>query len=101
MSKTVLITGMAGFIGAFLAKRVLETTDYRVVGFDNCNDYYDPGIKENRLKMLYSAVKGDEEQIPADLMNGFECDRLVLRTVIWRTRMPLMLCLRSIALKSS
>lgn len=77
MSKTVLITGMAGFIGAFLTKRVLETTDYRVVGFDNCNDYYDPGIKENRLKMLYSAVKGDEEQIPADLMNGFECDRLV------------------------
>ena len=33
----VLVTGAAGFIGAFLCKKLLETTDYEVVGFDNLN----------------------------------------------------------------
>ena len=59
MSKTVLVTGAAGFIGAFLCKRLLETTDYMVVGYDNCNNYYDPGIKVDRLKMVAKAA-GDE-----------------------------------------
>ena len=70
MAKTVLVTGAAGFIGAFLCKQLLEATDYEVVGFDNCNDYYDPGIKADRLKMLAKAA-GD-----ADAANGlesFEC----------------------------
>lgn len=44
----VLITGAAGFIGSTLALRLLERGD-TVVGIDNHNDYYDPGIKEARL----------------------------------------------------
>ncbi|MEG1545398.1 MAG: GDP-mannose 4,6-dehydratase [Tannerellaceae bacterium] len=55
MGDTILITGVAGFIGSFLAKRLLETTDATVVGFDNCNDYYDVGIKDDRLAMLAAA----------------------------------------------
>lgn len=49
--KNILVTGAAGFIGAFLAKRLLESGD-NVVGADNVNDYYDVRIKRARLEML-------------------------------------------------
>ena len=44
----VLITGAAGFIGSNLSLRLLERGD-EVIGIDNLNDYYDPGLKEARL----------------------------------------------------
>ena len=46
-----LVTGAAGFIGFNVAKKLLERGD-DVVGFDNVNDYYDPALKEARLKVL-------------------------------------------------
>lgn len=58
MAKSVVVTGAAGFIGSFLCKRLLETSDVRVVGFDNMNDYYDVGIKEARLQMLAEVAGG-------------------------------------------
>ena len=43
--KTVLLTGVAGFIGSNLAFRLLkELKDIKVVGIDNMNDYYDVKI---------------------------------------------------------
>ena len=45
---TVLVTGVAGFIGYHLVKRLLAL-GYPVVGMDNVNDYYDPALKEARL----------------------------------------------------
>ena len=51
--KTYFITGVAGFIGSNLAKRILkEEKDIKVVGLDNMNDYYDVKIKEYRLEEL-------------------------------------------------
>ncbi len=47
----VLVTGNAGFIGFHTAKRLLERGD-AVVGVDSVNDYYDPAIKEARLRIL-------------------------------------------------
>ena len=47
----VLVTGSAGFIGAFTAKQLLERGD-TVVGLDNFNDYYDVTLKEARAALL-------------------------------------------------
>ena len=62
--KTYLITGVAGFIGSNLAKRILnDEPDVKVIGLDNVNDYYDVNIKEYRLNQLkndnFAFIKGD------------------------------------------
>jgi len=50
-SAPILVTGAAGFIGFHVAQRLLA--DGRaVVGIDNLNAYYDPGLKEARLAEL-------------------------------------------------
>ena len=49
--KNVLVTGVAGFIGFHLAKRLLEDGS-RVTGIDNLDPYYDVNLKLNRLKQL-------------------------------------------------
>ena len=51
MTRTILVTGAAGFIGAALTIRLLQRGD-RVVGIDNLNDYYDPTLKQARLREL-------------------------------------------------
>jgi len=50
-ARTVMVTGVAGFIGYHLAERLLARGD-RVVGVDNVNDYYDVALKEARLERL-------------------------------------------------
>ena len=47
----ILITGIAGFIGYFMAKKCLEK-GYDIVGVDNINKYYLPTLKLDRLKQL-------------------------------------------------
>ena len=47
----ILVTGTAGFIGNFLAQRLLERGD-EVIGIDNVNDYYDVRLKEARLQRV-------------------------------------------------
>ncbi|MFA6956634.1 MAG: NAD-dependent epimerase [Thermoanaerobaculia bacterium] len=51
MSKRVLVTGAAGFIGYHLSRRLVERGD-EVIGVDNLNDYYDVRLKEARLRQL-------------------------------------------------
>lgn len=49
-NKSIFITGVAGFIGSNLAKRLLSTVEgVKVVGLDNMNNYYDVRLKEARL----------------------------------------------------
>ncbi len=52
--KKVLVTGAAGFIGARTAQ-ILRAKNVDVVGIDNMNDYYDVGLKEERLKAIMAA----------------------------------------------
>ncbi|MEC8441416.1 MAG: NAD-dependent epimerase [Cyanobacteriota bacterium] len=51
MARTVLVTGAAGFIGAALAQRLLQRGE-RVIGLDNLNSYYDPALKQARLRQI-------------------------------------------------
>ena len=46
-----LVTGAAGFIGYFTARKLIERGD-EVVGLDNLNDYYDVSLKLARLKQI-------------------------------------------------
>ena len=48
---TVLVTGAAGFIGAYTCQ-ALAARGERVVGLDNHNDYYDPQLKRDRVAAL-------------------------------------------------
>jgi len=47
----ILVTGAAGFIGYHAARRLLES-GRSVIGLDNLNAYYDPNLKQARLKQL-------------------------------------------------
>tara|TARA_B100002003_G_scaffold205199_1_gene198495 strand:+ start:22180 stop:23214 length:1035 start_codon:yes stop_codon:yes gene_type:complete len=49
--RPVLVTGAAGFVGSFVAARLLAAGK-RVVGLDNLNAYYDPALKHGRLEWL-------------------------------------------------
>ena len=54
-NNTILITGVAGFIGSNLALRLLkEFKKLTIIGIDNMNNYYDISIKEERLKDILS-----------------------------------------------
>lgn len=48
---TILITGVAGFIGARLAEILLQQGE-TIIGVDNVNDYYDVRLKVQRLERL-------------------------------------------------
>ncbi len=50
---TVLLTGVAGFIGSHAAAALLDRGE-EVIGLDNLNSYYDPGLKHARLARLSS-----------------------------------------------
>ena len=71
MSMTILITGVAGFIGANLACELIRSSGaVNLIGIDCMNDYYDVSIKEYRLAQIerlaaenancaWSFIKGD------------------------------------------
>ena len=60
---TILITGVAGFIGSHLASKMLSQ-NFNVIGIDNLNNYYSVNLKKYRLKQLnkfknFTFIKAD------------------------------------------
>ena len=47
----IIVTGCAGFIGFHVTSNLLKKK-FKIIGIDNINDYYDPKLKKNRLKLL-------------------------------------------------
>jgi len=79
----ILVTGAAGFIGAFTSKKLVEM-GHEVVGVDNLNDYYDVALKHGRLGWLTPLPGFQFEQLElADraaveaLFNAHRFDRVI------------------------
>jgi len=72
VTRPILITGVAGFIGAAVAERLLARGE-RLVGLDNLNSYYDPALKRSRLErlqVLAQALQADFRFHQLDLADG-------------------------------
>ncbi len=69
-----LITGAAGFIGSHLSERLLQE-GWTVVGIDNFDDFYDPGIKRGNIE---NCLKGDNFRlVEADIRDNTAMNRVV------------------------
>nr|WP_295662176.1 NAD-dependent epimerase/dehydratase family protein [Polymorphobacter sp.] len=78
---TILVTGVAGFIGFHTAKALLARGE-AVVGIDNLNDYYDPQLKRDRLAQLdadFTFLHCDFSDFPAltAALAGHSFDRII------------------------
>ncbi|MBM1816208.1 SDR family NAD(P)-dependent oxidoreductase [Pseudosulfitobacter pseudonitzschiae] len=78
MTRTAIITGSAGFIGYFTARRLLDQ-GWRVIGLDAMTDYYEVTLKERRHAMLnqsagFSAVT-ERLETPGVLLDLFNQHR--------------------------
>lgn len=79
--KTILITGMAGFIGSNLAMKLLNTLDsVNIVGIDNMNPYYDVSIKEFRLNQIQELGEKKKES-KITFIEGNIADKALLKKV--------------------
>ncbi|HEY2881565.1 MAG TPA: NAD-dependent epimerase/dehydratase family protein [Pirellulales bacterium] len=72
-SNRILVTGAAGFVGARVCQLLLDR-GVEVVGIDNLNNYYNPQLKEMRLRALAGNKKFTFERI--DIENRAALDQL-------------------------
>ena len=71
---TILITGIAGFIGSHLARNLLTRGD-KILGIDNISDYYDVNLKYDRLNNLKKYKNFIFEKI--DISNYSDLEKII------------------------
>ncbi len=69
----ILVTGSAGFIGSTVTLRLLQRGD-TIFGIDNHNTYYDPSLKEARLRRFVDNPNYTHLRI--DLANKFQIEKV-------------------------
>lgn len=81
--KHILITGVAGFIGARTAQLLLDNNQ-SVIGIDNMNDYYDTRLKSHRLEALkgnnsfvFKQIDIEDYKSIRDLFQGFDISSVI------------------------
>jgi UDP-glucuronate 4-epimerase len=72
-----LITGAAGFIGSFLCHKLAKDGN-KIIAIDNFSNYYDVGLKNNRVKELLEPLNIDV--IDLDIVNDAKFDDLVIKS---------------------
>jgi len=74
--KTILVTGAAGFIGSAISKKLLSES-YKVIGIDNINSYYNPSLKQQRIKTIEHTDQNNCWQfIKVNLENAKKIDQI-------------------------
>ena len=71
---TILITGIAGFIGSHLARNLLTRGD-KILGIDNISDYYDVNLKYDRLNILKKYKNFIFEKV--DISNYSDLEKII------------------------
>ncbi|MBK8982149.1 MAG: SDR family NAD(P)-dependent oxidoreductase [Ignavibacteria bacterium] len=74
----ILVTGAAGFIGFHTCKKLCEE-GYEITGIDNINDYYDTGLKQNRLELMEGF--DNFKFIKTDLTDKVELNNIFEKTI--------------------
>jgi nucleoside-diphosphate-sugar epimerase len=85
--KTILVTGVAGFIGANLVLSLLKNVEkVHIIGIDNMNDYYDVSLKEYRLSQIkeladsnFTFIKGSiaDKNVVTEVFEQYKPDIVV------------------------
>ena len=71
---TILVTGIAGFIGSHLAKNLLKRGE-KILGIDNLSNYYDVNLKKDRLNNLKAYKNLTFENI--DIANYEDLEKII------------------------
>lgn len=89
-NKTILITGIAGFVGANLAMKLLEKLEsVHIIGIDNMNSYYDVSIKEYRLGAI-NKLAAEKKNSKVEFIQGNIADRQLIDSIFEQNKIDIV-----------